>query len=56
MWFYHPSTKLRKLRDSIAFRIGELVIVIEVRFLVDVSSAFRFYAEGLLQDGSQLVG
>jgi hypothetical protein len=49
-------TKLSKLRNSIASRVGELVIVIGVWFLVDVSSAFRFYAEGLTQDGSQLVG
>jgi hypothetical protein len=48
--------KLRKLRDSIASKVGELVIVIEVWFWVDVSSAFRLYAEGLMQDSSQLVG
>jgi hypothetical protein len=48
-------TKLRKLRDSIAFRVGELVIVVEVWLLVDSSSAFRFYDEGLSQDSSQLV-
>jgi hypothetical protein len=48
--------KLRKLRDSIASRVWELVIVTRVSFLVDTSSAFRFYAEGLTQDDSQLVG
>jgi hypothetical protein len=50
--------KLRKLRDSIVYRVGELVIglVIGVWFLVDASSAFRFYAKGLTQDGTQLVG
>jgi hypothetical protein len=31
--------KLRKLRNSISSRVGELVIVIRVRFLVDASSA-----------------
>jgi hypothetical protein len=33
-----------------------LVVVIRVWFLVDASVAFRFYAKGLTQDGSQLVG
>jgi hypothetical protein len=33
-----------------------LVIVVGVWLLVDTSSAFRFYAKGLSQDGSQLVG
>jgi uncharacterized membrane protein YdbT with pleckstrin-like domain len=36
--------------------VGEVVIVIGVWFLVDASLVFRFYAEGLTQDGSQLVG
>jgi hypothetical protein len=35
MWSYHPPTKLRKLSDSIDSRVGELVIVIGVYFLVD---------------------
>jgi hypothetical protein len=48
--------KLRKLRDYIASRVVELVVVIEVWFFVDVSSTFRLYAEGLMQDSSQLVG
>jgi hypothetical protein len=48
--------KLRKLRDSIAKEVGELVIVIRLWFLIDASSAFRFYAEGLNQNGSQLIG
>jgi hypothetical protein len=47
--------KLRKLRDYISSRIGELVVVIGVWLLVDASSIFRFYTEGLTQDGSQLV-
>jgi hypothetical protein len=51
-----PPTKLSKLRNSIASRVGELVIVIEVCFLVDTSLAFRFYVKGLTQDGSHLVG
>jgi hypothetical protein len=38
--------KLRKLRDLIASRVGELVVIIRVWFLVDASSAFRFYAKG----------
>jgi hypothetical protein len=33
--------------NSIASRVRELVIVIGVWFLVDASSGFRFYAEGL---------
>jgi hypothetical protein len=49
-------TKLRKLRDSIASMVGELVIEVGVWLLLDTSSTFRFYVEGLLQDGSQLVG
>jgi hypothetical protein len=48
-------TKLRKLRDSIASRVWELVVVVGVWLLVDTSSAFRFYDEGLAQDGSQLI-
>jgi hypothetical protein len=56
MWIYILPTKLGKLRNSIASRVGELVIVIGVWFLVDTSLAFRFYAKGLMQDGSQLVG
>jgi hypothetical protein len=55
MWFYHPPTKLRKLRDSIASRVGKLVVVVRIWFLVDTSSVFRFYAEGLTQDSSQLI-
>jgi hypothetical protein len=39
-----------------ASRVGELVIVIGVWFLVYMSPAFRIYAEGLTQDGSQLIG
>jgi hypothetical protein len=49
-------TKLRKLRDSIASRVRELVIIIRVWLLVNASMAFRFYVEGFLQNGSQLVG
>jgi hypothetical protein len=56
MWSYHPPTKLGKLRDSIASRVGELVVVIGAKNLVDTSLAFRFYAERLMQDSSQLVG
>jgi hypothetical protein len=56
MWFYHPPTKLGKLRDSIAPRVRELVILIRVWFLINASSAFRLYVEGLTQDSSQLVG
>jgi hypothetical protein len=41
-------TKLRKLRDSIASRVRELVVVVRVWFLVNVPSTFRFYAEGLV--------
>jgi hypothetical protein len=37
--------KLRKLMDSIASRVGELVIVIGVWFLIDTSLSFRLYAE-----------
>jgi hypothetical protein len=48
-------TKLRKLRDSTASRVRELKVVIRIGFLLDASSAFRFYAEGLTQDGIQLV-
>jgi hypothetical protein len=48
-------TKHRKYRDSIASRVGKLVIVVRIWFLVDTSSAFRFYAEELTQDGSQLI-
>jgi hypothetical protein len=48
--------KLRKLRNSIAYRVRELVIVIRVWYLVNVSSAFRFYAEEFMQDSRQLVG
>jgi hypothetical protein len=55
MWSTILPTKLRKLRDSIASRVGELVVVVRVWLLVDTSSAFRFYAEGLSQDGSQLI-
>jgi hypothetical protein len=33
-----------------------LVIVIRVWFLINASSAFRFYVEGLMQDSCQLVG
>jgi hypothetical protein len=36
--------------------IRELVIVIRVEFLIDARPAFRFYAEGLMQNSSQLVG
>jgi hypothetical protein len=56
MWFYHLPTKLSKLRDSIASRIGKLVVVVRIWLLVDASSTFRFYAQGLTQDASQLVG
>jgi hypothetical protein len=56
MWIYHHPAKLRKLRDSIASRVVELVVVIGVWFLVDMFSAFRLYAKGLTQDSSQLVG
>jgi hypothetical protein len=49
-------TKLRKLRDSIASKVGELVVVVGVWLLVDTSSAFRFYVEEHSQDSSQLVG
>jgi hypothetical protein len=55
VWFL-VDTKLIKLRDSIESRVRELVIVDRVWFLVDTSLAFRFYAERLTQDGSQLVG
>jgi hypothetical protein len=40
-------TKLRKLRDSIASRVRELVVVVGIRLLVDTSSAFGFYAKKL---------
>jgi hypothetical protein len=33
-----------------------LVVVIRVWLLVNASSDFRFYAQGLLQDSGQLVG
>jgi hypothetical protein len=49
-------TKLRKLKDFIASRVRELIVLIRIWFLVDASSAFRFYAEGLTQDDSQLIG
>jgi hypothetical protein len=49
-------SKLRKLRDSIASRVRELVLVVRIQLLVDTPSAFRFYVEGLAQDGSQLIG
>jgi hypothetical protein len=45
--FTIPPTKLRKPRDPIAYRVRELVVVIRLWFLVDASSAFRFYAERL---------
>jgi hypothetical protein len=37
--------KLRKLRDSITSRVGELIVVIRVWFFVDASSTFRLYAK-----------
>jgi hypothetical protein len=48
--------KLKKLRDSITSRVGELVVIVGIWFLVDASSGFRFYVEGFMQDGSQLIG
>jgi hypothetical protein len=39
-----------------ASRVRELVIVTGVWFVVNVPSSFRFYAKGLTQDTSQLVG
>jgi hypothetical protein len=33
-----------------------LIVVVRIWLLVDTSSTFRFYVEGLMQDGSQLVG
>jgi hypothetical protein len=48
-------TKLRKLRDSITPRVRELIVVVGIQFLIDTSSAFRFYAEGLVQYGRQLI-
>jgi hypothetical protein len=41
--------------DSIASRLGKLLVVVRIQFLVDMSSAFRFYAKGRAQDGSQLI-
>jgi hypothetical protein len=49
-------TNSKKPRDSIASRVGELVVVVGVWLLVDTSSAFRFYVEEHSQDSSQLVG
>jgi hypothetical protein len=40
-------TKLRKLRDYIASRVGKLVVVVGIQFLIDTPSTFRFYAKGL---------
>jgi hypothetical protein len=52
-----PSSTLN-LENSvtIAPRVRELIVVVRIRLLVDTSSAFMFYTEGLTQDSSQLVG
>jgi hypothetical protein len=47
---------LKKLRNSIASRVRKLIVVVKIWLLVNTPLVFRFCAEGLTQDSSQLVG